>query len=127
MPSAKSSVKFERESGAWRDVAGRDWRNAVPFSLPEHWGLLIDPATWTARPLRLPDEEPLRNILWSASDATLVDNFERQRPEGLAGQLPEHLQHGTGGVQHAQGLAFVGRVVAHAAQFGRDEPGGEGC
>jgi hypothetical protein len=48
-------------------------RLLVPFSLPGHWGLLIDPRSWTARPLSLPDGEPARGILWSASDAHLVD------------------------------------------------------
>ncbi len=45
----------------------------VPFSLPDHWGLLIDPATWTAHLLPLPRAEPARKILWSASHATLHD------------------------------------------------------
>ena len=48
-------------------------RLLVPFSLPDHWGLLIDPATWTAHPLPLPRAEPARKILWSASHATLHD------------------------------------------------------
>ena len=48
-------------------------RLLVPCSLPDHWGLLIDPATWTAHPLPLPRAEPARKILWSASHATLHD------------------------------------------------------
>lgn len=41
----------------------------VLFAQPEHWGLLIDPRSWTARPLPLPAEDSARQILWSASDA----------------------------------------------------------
>jgi hypothetical protein len=43
----------------------------LTFSLPDHWGILIEPATWSARPLRLPAEQPARDLLWSASDASL--------------------------------------------------------
>jgi hypothetical protein len=46
-------------------------RLLVPFSLPRHWGLLIDPSTWSARPLPLPDDERARELLWSANDAYL--------------------------------------------------------
>jgi hypothetical protein len=46
-------------------------RILVTFPLPDHWGLLIDPATWSARPLPLPAEQPARDVLWSASDASV--------------------------------------------------------
>jgi YVTN family beta-propeller protein len=35
-------VKFDRASGAWRDQASRDWRAAVPFSLPDNDVFTID-------------------------------------------------------------------------------------
>ncbi len=46
-------------------------RLLVPFSLEDHWGILIDPKTWTARALPLPNEAHARQVLWSASDAML--------------------------------------------------------
>jgi hypothetical protein len=47
-------------------------RLLIPFALPEHWGLLIDPRTWAARPLPLPaDDDRSGDILRSASDAFL--------------------------------------------------------
>jgi len=46
-------------------------RLLVPFALPEHWGLLIDPESWSARPLPLPDDARARSILRSASDVSL--------------------------------------------------------
>ncbi len=41
------------------------------FSLPDSWGLLIDPRDWSARPLPLPENRRLHDLLWAASDATL--------------------------------------------------------
>jgi YVTN family beta-propeller protein len=35
-------VKFDRANGAWRDQANRDWRAAVPFSLPDNDVFTID-------------------------------------------------------------------------------------
>jgi YVTN family beta-propeller protein len=35
-------VKFDRGNGAWRDQVGRDWRAAVPFSLPDNDVFTID-------------------------------------------------------------------------------------
>jgi hypothetical protein len=47
-------------------------RLLIPFALREHWGLLIDPRTWSARPLALPpDDHRAGDILRSASDAYL--------------------------------------------------------
>jgi hypothetical protein len=46
-------------------------RILVTFPLPDHWGLLIDPRSWSARPLALPEEGPARDILWSAADVSL--------------------------------------------------------
>ncbi len=34
-PETGLIVRFDRASGAWRDPLGRDWRNAVRFSLPD--------------------------------------------------------------------------------------------
>jgi hypothetical protein len=47
-------------------------RLLVPFTLPDHWGLLIDPTTWSARPLPLPEDACARDILRTASDASLA-------------------------------------------------------
>jgi DNA-binding beta-propeller fold protein YncE len=41
-PLIGTIVKFERPSGAWRDVLGRDWRNAVRFRLPDRDVFEID-------------------------------------------------------------------------------------
>ncbi len=35
-------VKFDPATGAWLDAAGRDWRDAVPFSLPDNDVFVID-------------------------------------------------------------------------------------
>ena len=35
-------AKFNRQTGAWLDVAGRDWRHAVPFTLPDTDVFVID-------------------------------------------------------------------------------------
>jgi sugar lactone lactonase YvrE len=35
-------AKFDRQSGAWLDQAGRDWRDAVPFTLPDNDVFTID-------------------------------------------------------------------------------------
>jgi hypothetical protein len=43
----------------------------VLFHLPDSWGLVIDTKSWTARPLLLPEDKRLHDILWAASDATL--------------------------------------------------------
>ena len=43
----------------------------VPFSLEDHWGIVIDPQTWTARALPLPSDARARQVLWSATDAML--------------------------------------------------------
>ena len=51
-------------------AVGSDGRVLVLFSLPDHWGLLIDPEAWAARPLPLPEDRRLRDILWAASDAS---------------------------------------------------------
>jgi len=49
----------------------REGRLIVLFSLPDAWGLLIDTRSWRARPLLLPGDRRLHDILWGASDATL--------------------------------------------------------
>jgi sugar lactone lactonase YvrE/mono/diheme cytochrome c family protein len=41
-PGTGMIVKFNRESGAWLDVQGRDWRDAVPFELPDNDVFAID-------------------------------------------------------------------------------------
>lgn len=50
---------------------GRDGRALILFALPDAWGLLVDPRAWTARPLLLPEEARLHDLLWGASDAAL--------------------------------------------------------
>jgi len=35
-------VKFDPATGSWLDAAGRDWRDAVPFSLPDNDVFVID-------------------------------------------------------------------------------------
>jgi len=35
-------VQFDGASGSWLDAAGRDWRDAVPFSLPDNDVFVID-------------------------------------------------------------------------------------
>ena len=49
-----------------------DGRLLVLFPLPDHWGLLIDPGTGSARPLPLPSDRRMHDILWAATDASLV-------------------------------------------------------
>jgi hypothetical protein len=51
-----------------------DGRLLVLFNQPDSWGLLIDTESWVARPLMLPANRRLRDILWGASDATLYGN-----------------------------------------------------
>lgn len=41
------------------------------FALPDAWGLLIDLDRWSARPLLLPENGRVHDLLWAASDATL--------------------------------------------------------
>jgi DNA-binding beta-propeller fold protein YncE len=41
-PGTGTIIKFNRETGAWLDAAGRDWRDAVPFELPDNDVFAID-------------------------------------------------------------------------------------
>jgi len=65
-------------AAAWVDTPAakrisldREGRLLVLFHLPDSWGLLIDTNSWTARPLMLPENRRLHDILWAASDAAL--------------------------------------------------------
>jgi YVTN family beta-propeller protein len=43
-PRTGMIVKFDRRTGGWLDQAGRDWRDAVPFTLPDNDLFVIDAA-----------------------------------------------------------------------------------
>jgi len=51
-PLIGTIVKLERATGAWRDVLGRDWRNAVRFTLPDLDVFEIDATTTPPRQVR---------------------------------------------------------------------------
>ncbi len=55
-----------------RISASPDGRLLLLFPLPEHWGLLIDPSSGSARPLPLPTDPRMPDILYAATDASLV-------------------------------------------------------
>jgi hypothetical protein len=65
---ASSVIDMPAAKRIWLD---RDGRLLVLFPLPDAWGLLIDTKTWTARPLLLPEDRRLHDILFAASDASL--------------------------------------------------------
>jgi hypothetical protein len=62
---------FVDSPAAKRIYLDRDGRLLVLFSLEDSWGLIIDTGSWTARPLMLPDDRRLRDILWATGDAAL--------------------------------------------------------
>jgi YD repeat-containing protein len=67
----KNAAAFIDSPAAKRIYLDREGRLLVLFPLPDSWGLLIETEGWTARPLMLPENTRLRDILWAASDATL--------------------------------------------------------
>jgi hypothetical protein len=66
--NAQAFIDSPAAKRIWLD---REGRLLVLFPLPDAWGLLIDTKTWIARPLMLPENRRLHDILWAASDATL--------------------------------------------------------
>lgn len=63
------------DSPATKSISvGDDGRILIPFSLDDHWGLLVDPVAGTARPLPMPADTRLRDLLWAAADTRLVGN-----------------------------------------------------
>ena len=65
------SASFVDTPATKRFSLGGDGLLLVLLPLPNHWGLLIDPRNWSARPLPLPADQRARDILWAARDASL--------------------------------------------------------
>ena len=68
------SASFVDTPATKRFSLGGDGKLLVLIPLPDHWGLLIDPRNWSARPLPLPADRRSRDILRAARDASLHGN-----------------------------------------------------
>ncbi len=50
IPPVGLIVKWDPATGAWRDDAGQDWSNCLPFRLPDHDLFVINPGSATVPP-----------------------------------------------------------------------------
>ncbi len=67
----KLSESFVDSPAAKTIAIDRSGRMLLLFPLPDSWGMVIDLDRWSAKPLRLPEDRRLHDILWAASDGAL--------------------------------------------------------